>query len=124
MITIAWITTLLLFIVVGCVLAYSIFLRSKGSESLKIFVSGFKESFKKSGFNPATKKYPVELYKWIICEECLECDECLDRASWDPMDIADWIKEGLPGTPEADTECQDYCQCRLIVVRKKVGSGS
>lgn len=61
------------------------------------------------------RKYPVELYVWKISNDENVCEDCLDRASWEPMDIADWMKEGLPGTHEADTECGDKCRCKLVL---------
>ena len=61
------------------------------------------------------RTYPAELYRWEIAEDDDVCEDCLDRASWEPMDIADWMKEGLPGTPEAETECGKNCRCKLVL---------
>ena len=61
------------------------------------------------------RKYPVELYVWKITNDEHVCEDCLDRASWEPMDIADWMKEGLPGTPEAELECGEKCRCKLVL---------
>ena len=61
------------------------------------------------------RQYPVELYVWKISNDDDVCEDCLERASWEPMDIADWMKEGLPGTPEAETECGENCRCKLVL---------
>jgi len=72
--------------------------------------------------NPPINKLPVELYKWVIVDDERVCDDCLERASWAPMDIANWMKEGMPRTPEADTECGEECQCRLVPYKPTIPS--
>ena len=67
--------------------------------------------------------YPVELYKWVTAGDGAVCGDCLERASWAPMDIADWMKEGLPRTLEADTACGENCRCRLILTQRRIPSG-
>ncbi len=63
---------------------------------------------------PAHPRYPIELYIWKTKDDEAVCEDCLERAGWAPMDIADWMKEGLPGTPEAACECGERCRCRLV----------
>ncbi len=48
------------------------------------------------------------------------CEDCLKRASWPPMDIADWMKVGLPRTSEAHTSCGQHCRCQLVPYKPKV----
>ncbi|MCK5214249.1 MAG: hypothetical protein KAR05_02715 [Candidatus Omnitrophica bacterium] len=64
-------------------------------------------------------KYPLELWIWQTSRDHEVCEDCEERASWPPMDIADWMKEGLPGTEEACTECGEDCRCRLIPFNPK-----
>jgi len=59
-------------------------------------------------------RYPLDLWVWETNGEADVCDECLDRASWPPMDIVEWIKEGLPRTPECDTHCGEKCRCQIV----------
>ncbi len=86
----------------------------KVKQGLRILWQGFQEALKGSGVAPVRPRYPVELYKWETMDDEDVCEDCLERATWPPMDIADWMKEGLPGTPEAETECGHECRCRLI----------
>lgn len=72
------------------------------------------------GLTSSSTRYPVELYKWVAMDDEEVCEECLERASWPPMDIADWMKAGLPRTPEADTECGRNCRCQLMLYESKV----
>ncbi len=83
------------------------------TEAFKTFWKAFREALKGSGLW-WSKRHPVELWKWETMEDEDVCEDCLMRASWPPMDIADWMKEGLPGTPEAETECGPNCRCRLV----------
>ena len=97
----------------ACLLIY--FLKYSGtSDSLQALFHGIKEGLKGAGFL-FHRKYPVELYVWKISNDDDVCEDCLERASWEPMDIADWMKEGLPGTPEAETECGKNCRCKLAL---------
>jgi hypothetical protein len=56
----------------------------------------------------------LELWKWETLQDEDVCDDCLERATWPAMDIADWMKVGMPGTPEVETECGDNCRCQLV----------
>jgi hypothetical protein len=82
-------------------------------EAKKIFVSSFSRALRNCFLLPA-KKYSVELWKWETMADEDVCEDCLKRASWPPMDIADWMKYGIPGTPEAETHCGEECRCQLI----------
>ncbi len=66
-------------------------------------------------FSFKTPKYPVELWKWETLDDEEVCEDCLERASWPPMDIADWMKEGMPRTEEAETHCGENCRCELVI---------
>lgn len=99
----------------ACLITY--FLKySQTQESWQALWHGFKEGLKGAGFL-FPRKYPVELYIWKISDDDEACENCLERASWEPMDIADWMKEGLPGTPEAETECGENCRCKLVLYK-------
>ena len=115
-----WLVFLTCFFVSSGLLISYLLKHIRLSESLKILISGLKVSLHDSGFSVQRTRYPVELYRWKLSDECMECDDCIDRSTWEPMDIADWMQEGLPGTPEAETECGHYCRCQLILVKKKV----
>ncbi len=75
--------------------------------------NGFQKGLSWEGLSASQSRYPVELYVWETMNDEDVCEDCLERASWSPMDIADWMKEGLPQTPEADCECAPKCRCRL-----------
>ena len=81
---------------------------------MAVIKNGIKEGLKGSGFLLPKTRYPVELYQWVAMDDEEVCEDCLERASLPPMDIADWMKEGLPGTPEADTQCGEDCRCKLV----------
>ena len=59
-------------------------------------------------------RYPLDLWVWEHANDGKVCADCHDRASWPPMDIAEWIKEGLPRTPECDTQCGENCRCQIV----------
>ncbi len=87
---------------------------TRHNETLRILKEGFKEGLKGSGFLLPKTRYPVELYVWETSDDGEVCEDCTERAAWPPMDIADWIKEGLPRTEEAYTHCGKNCRCQLI----------
>jgi hypothetical protein len=88
-------------------------------ESFSIIGNGIKNALKGCGFTLSKRPYTVELYQWVVMDEEHVCDDGLKRASWPAMDIADWMKAGLPGTPEANTECGTNCSCQLILHKQK-----
>jgi len=104
---------LLLFIFILCVL-WALPHSKRAKETTQTILAGFRYGLKQCGLNIAKKKCPVELWKWETMEDEDVCSDCLERASWPPMDIADWMKEGMPRTPEADTECGENCRCELV----------
>ena len=90
-------------------------------EAFKTLWNGIREGLKGTSLW-ARKRYPVELWKWETMQDEDVCEDCLERASWPPMDIADWMKEGLPGTPEAETQCGPNCRCQLVPCKPKPSS--
>ena len=74
----------------------------------------FHEGFKSGGIL-GHRRYPVELWKWETMEDGEVCEDCLERAAKAPMDIADWMKEGMPRTAEARTKCGEHCRCQLVI---------
>ena len=79
----------------------------------KIIANGFREALRICGFF-IPRNYPVELWVWETMQDDEVCEACLERGSWPAMDIADWMKQGMPGTPEANTHCKNKCRCQLI----------
>jgi hypothetical protein len=117
MITFFWILCLLSFLGISVVLLWTIFNQPHARESLSVLIEGFKEGLRGSGLGLNPKKYTTELWRWELSETCKDCDDCIERSLWEPMDIADWMKEGLPRTVEADTECGDKCGCQIVPVK-------
>ena len=81
--------------------------------SWQTFVNGFNDGLRSCGLRP-TRKYPAELWVWETMDDEDVCEDCRERATWPPLDIADWMKTGLPGTPESECECGQNCRCRLL----------
>ena len=89
------------------------------ADALSTILGGVKHSFRWFGFVTPGQKYPIELYQWQTMEDDEVCEDCLERSTWPPMDIADWMKEGLPGTAEAETQCGKNCRCELVIYKPK-----
>ena len=96
----------------------------KFKEALAIVRNGMRQAFLGCGFSFQKTRHPVELYSWQTMDDEDVCEDCLERASRPAMDIADWIKEGLPRTPEAGTKCGKNCRCELIQAENKTSSPS
>jgi len=122
MIIVLWFTCVILFLALAALLAGLLIKAPGRKESLQTFFNGFKDGLKGSGFHTKQHRYPVELWIWETMDDEDVCEHCLERASWPPMDIADWMKEGLPGTPESETECGPDCRCRLVRYNPKKSS--
>ena len=118
MIILLWFTTILLLVSFSIVLILYLIKSPHTKESLQTLLNGFKEGLNWCGFFMRKNRYPVELYKWVAMNDDEVCEECLERVFWEPMDIADWMKEGLPRTPEAETSCGHACRCELVPVQK------
>lgn len=114
MIVLLWLVCSLLFVLTLTLALQGLFFNKKLRESLHTLATGFLKGLGGSGLLVSKKKWPLELYKWETMDDEDVCDDCLERASWPPMDIADWMKEGMPRTAEADTECAEECRCRLV----------
>lgn len=93
------------------------------SPLLRLLGNAFQRKFHDHRPRTSQGPYPIELYKWVTAGDGAVCEDCLQRASWVPMDIADWMKEGLPRTPEADTACGENCRCRLVMAKRHIPSG-
>lgn len=91
--------------------------------SLYLLGNALKKKIRDRRLRASQGPFPVELYKWVTAGDSAVCADCLERASWAPMDIVDWMKEGLPRTPEADTACGENCRCRLILTQRRIPSG-
>ena len=101
-------------VAVMCVLSFLPNTSKRVKEAIQTILAGFQEGLRQCGLYLSRRKYPVELWKWETMEDEDVCDDCLERASWPPMDIADWMKEGMPRTPEAHTQCAQQCRCHLV----------
>ena len=88
-------------------------------EVFRIIRTGFHHGLRQCGLTISKKKLPIELWKWQTMDDEDVCADCLERATRPAMDIADWMKEGLPGTPEAYTECGESCRCELVLYEQK-----
>ena len=86
-------------------------------EAIQIVKRGFYRGLLYCGLNISKRKCPVELWKWETMDDENVCDDCLQRAALPPMDIAEWMKIGLPTNPEAHTDCGKDCRCRLILYK-------
>ena len=95
-----------------------VFLR-RLKEAFRVMRAGFHHGLRQCGLTISKKKLPVELWKWQTMDDEEVCPDCLHRAAWPAMDIADWMKEGLPGTSEAQTECGENCRCGLVLYEQK-----
>ena len=120
MVIIAWLICVILLFFMGISLTFVSFRKRLLRESLRTVWEGFNEGLKGCGLCMKKQKYPVELWEWVTMDDEDVCDDCLERASLPAMDIADWMKEGMPGTEEAQTECGKNCRCRLVPYKPKV----
>ena len=107
-----FICTLSVIIISSCLLT---FLWINKASFFSLRWQDFKEELKGNLFLPRKYRCPLELWKWETTDDESVCEDCLERANWPPMDIADWMKEGLPGTPEAHTHCKEHCRCELVL---------
>jgi len=114
MLIIFWLICVLTFLLLASLLLIILLKNPDNREYLRTFFNGLSEGFFKSGLKNPKARYPIELWIWETLDDEDVCEDCLDRTTWPPMDIADWMKEGLPGTPESETQCHDNCRCQLV----------
>ena len=115
MIVLFWIILRILFFISAFYLLYYIILKLKENGAWQTFNKKFKNALKPYGFSMGHKKYPIELYKWVICDDDDDvCDESIHRATFPAMDIAEWMKKGLPHSANGESICGKKCHCRLI----------
>lgn len=86
---------------------------------------GFRKQFKASGEQVIERSsqlvtndiYKSELpreqtYDWELDDRVTNhCEDCLDRAEWEPMTLEEWELVGIPGS--GVTACNLYCYCNL-----------
>ncbi|MGE0267854.1 MAG: hypothetical protein AB7S78_05310 [Candidatus Omnitrophota bacterium] len=115
MLIVLWLILRILFFAAAAFLIYYYFKNLNHDGAFDTFKNGIKTAFKDCGFNVKTKDsgYSIELYKWTINENDEVCEEALDRATWPAMDIADWMKEGLPRSADGTSLCGRNCRCKL-----------
>lgn len=109
-----WLTCIVVAFFSGILTFYILFQNASFRESWQTLLGGIRQGLKEFGLPSGSSRYPVELYVWETIDDEDVCEDCLERACWPAMDIADWFKEGLPGTPEAETECGKKCRCQLV----------
>lgn len=120
MIIALWILLRLIFIAIALFLIYYFIKEIRNDGALLTLIAGIKNALKDCGFYLRNRNYSIDLYRWVIDNEDEEiCDESYERAQWPAMDIADWMKEGLPRNAQGETLCGRDCNCRLILERKK-----
>ena len=122
MLILFWLIVRIIFIITAVTLILYLIRCSKDKNSFSTLLNGIKSGLKEWGFTMNKTRYPVELYKWVTCDDEEICEDCVERAGWPAMDIADWMKAGLPGTPEAHTECGEDCRCELVFYQTTVPS--
>jgi len=122
MIILLWFLTLILFVFLSAIIINALLRinHENNQNAYHTFIQGMKEALKGCGFVFNQKLYSVELYKWVAQEDDEVCEDCLERASWPAMDIADWMKVGLPNTKEASTHCKDNCRCELTLHKSEI----
>ncbi len=123
MIIVFWILLRIALILAIAFMAAHLIHRGMSSPMLRALKDALWKKIRDQRLRASQGPYAVELYKWVTADDSAVCEDCLKRASWAPMDIADWMKEGLPRTPEADTACGENCRCRLVLAQKRIPSG-
>ncbi|MBP9853422.1 MAG: hypothetical protein KBD53_00985 [Candidatus Omnitrophica bacterium] len=121
MIIALWIILRILFFAAAIFLLYQYFKSLINDGSFHVMKHGLNKPFKNSQFDTKANhnQYTLELYKWSINEGENVCEEALDRAAWPAMDIADWMKEGLPRSSDGTSLCGRNCQCKLTRYKVK-----
>ncbi len=115
-----WMVLRILFLGTAIFLLVYLIINSKNKDALHVLARGIQEGLRRCGLIIAEKdQYTVELYKWVALDDGEACEDCLQRASWPAMDIADWMKKGLPKTLEAHTQCGEHCRCQLVFYKSK-----
>ena len=110
-----WLFLALLLILSAAGLLWFVAQHPRIKETLKA-LSNSDTGFAPQGTEPkaSKKNYQIELWKWETMHDENVCQDCLERSTWPAMDIADWMKEGMPRTPEAETKCSENCRCQLV----------
>ena len=116
MIIFLWILTLFLFTAVAAALLLHYLRDPDLKQGFGTISEGFKEALRDCGFSFRSRKYQLELYKWVLLEEDA-CEECEEKASWPAMDIAGWMEAGFPLDPKGDSACGNGCNATLVVYK-------
>jgi len=89
---------------------------SSANSALHGIINGFKDALHGSGFIVANRHQRAELFRLELLDEDDDetCDECLEKISSPPMDIADWMGEGFPKQPDPSSKCGGECRCELV----------
>lgn len=107
-------------LVLTFILVRSYFQKHRFQDDQKTLAHGFKIALKTIGFRfNGNPRYDVELYRWVVVDPQTAYPECERRAQLEPKDIADWMRIGLPQTPESKIPCskKDTCSCQLILTQ-------
>lgn len=119
MTVIVWIILRILVIALGAYIVYAIIKHKSAKDAFLTIKGGIKSALRDCGFVFKPKTSSLELYVWVPQED-ETCEDAMERASWPPMDIADWMKAGLPRTPEAGTACGKNCRCELMLIESEL----
>ena len=117
MIIALWLVLKIKFILCGLFLIYAM-TQSFQQNDREAFVRGLKNALRDCGLSFPKKSYSVELYKWVANDNEELCEESMDRTDWPAMDIADWMKAGLPCSSEGESLCGQECSCTLVLCKK------
>ena len=112
-----WLLLKITFIICGLFLLYWL-VKSWRNDDQETLTNGLRNALEDCGFFFGRKNYSVELYKWVIDDREEVCEESYERSHWPAMDIADWMKFGLPCTPEGESMCGQNCSCQLVLSKK------
>ena len=119
-----WIILKVTFLACGIFLIYAL-IQTFLQEDKETFVEGFRNALADCGFFLKKGGYSVELYKWVANDNEEICEESLERTQWPAMDIADWMKAGLPCSAEGESLCGQDCSCKLVLYKRaRVSSSS
>jgi len=114
-----WLLCTTLFLSSLIFLIFMLSTEDRYKDKLMIIKEGIFEAFRNCGLIFKKRNNRVELYQWVTAEDESVCSNCYQRSLMAPMDIIDWMEEGLPRTPEARTLCKENCRCSLIIVKTK-----
>ena len=116
MLILLWLALSFVFVLCGLFLLVAL-VKAIRLDDKKTFFHAFKDALRECGFR-WRQGYSLELYKWVPDDSEEICEESAERAQWPAMDIADWMKAGLPQDENGHSMCGQDCSCRLVLYKK------